>query len=261
MRECLITRDDVWAIWQAVLAAADLLPAARELRGAVRVDANGASTFVVEGGEQWPEVARFFDAVPALSSLWWTPAGGSRRQVGTRSAGAGALSPGASFEQVNAEVAASLRAYVAERIDTYKPSHVIDGYAGAGDLAAELSGRGARVTAIEVDRDAARAAAERLAEPSRAVAARVEQVLGAHLPADVVVLNPPRAGVDARVCETLERATPAPRAILYVSCDPATLARDVARLPAWRVNSLVCFDMFPQTAHVESVCELVRAAS
>jgi 23S rRNA (uracil1939-C5)-methyltransferase len=43
-----------------------------------------------------------------------------------------------------------------------------------------------------------------------------------------------------------------------VSCDPATLARDVGRLPGWRIAGLRSFDMFPQTAHVETVCELVR---
>jgi 23S rRNA (uracil1939-C5)-methyltransferase len=48
-----------------------------------------------------------------------------------------------------------------------------------------------------------------------------------------------------------------PRAIIYVSCDPATLARDVGRLPGWRVAALTAFDMFPQTAHIETVCELV----
>ena len=46
---------------------------------------------------------------------------------------------------------------------------------------------------------------------------------------------------------------------MYVSCDPATLARDVGRLPAWRMASVQAFDMFPQTAHVETVCELVPA--
>jgi 23S rRNA (uracil1939-C5)-methyltransferase len=45
---------------------------------------------------------------------------------------------------------------------------------------------------------------------------------------------------------------------VYVSCDPATLARDVGRLPGWRIAGLRSFDMFPQTAHVETVCELVR---
>jgi 23S rRNA (uracil1939-C5)-methyltransferase len=81
-------------------------------------------------------------------------------------------------------------------------------------------------------------------------------VLPRALPADAVILNPPRAGVDARVLEALAAARPAPRAIVYVSCDPATLARDVARLAGWRVHDITCYDMFPQTAHVETVCEL-----
>jgi tRNA/tmRNA/rRNA uracil-C5-methylase (TrmA/RlmC/RlmD family) len=51
------------------------------------------------------------------------------------------------------------------------------------------------------------------------------------------------------------------RAVVYVSCDPATLARDVARMTHWRVARLSCFDMFPQTAHVETVCELVPEAA
>jgi tRNA/tmRNA/rRNA uracil-C5-methylase (TrmA/RlmC/RlmD family) len=45
-----------------------------------------------------------------------------------------------------------------------------------------------------------------------------------------------------------------------VSCDPATLARDLGRLPSYRLASIETFDMFPQTAHVETVCELVPAA-
>jgi 23S rRNA (uracil1939-C5)-methyltransferase len=48
-------------------------------------------------------------------------------------------------------------------------------------------------------------------------------------------------------------------AIVYISCDPATLARDLSRLPGYRIASLRTFDMFPQTAHVETVCELVPA--
>ena len=73
------------------------------------------------------------------------------------------------------------------------------------------------------------------------------------------MLNPPRTGVDGRVTEQLEQSNPAPRAIVYVSCNPATLARDLARMPRYRIASLRAFDMFPQTAHVETVCELVPA--
>ena len=56
-------------------------------------------------------------------------------------------------------------------------------------------------------------------------------------------------------------SAPAPRAIVYVSCDPATLARDLARLPSWTIANVTAFDMFPQTAHVETVVELTRSAT
>ena len=52
-----------------------------------------------------------------------------------------------------------------------------------------------------------------------------------------------------------------PKAIIYVSCDPATLARDLSRMPRYRLVSVRAYDMFPQTAHVETVCELVPEAS
>jgi 23S rRNA (uracil1939-C5)-methyltransferase len=113
------------------------------------------------------------------------------------------------------------------------------------------------VTAIEVDHEAAEWAAQRLTPPSRSVAQRVEQAIASALPADVVVLNPPRAGVDVSVTRALDACTPPPRAIVYVSCDPATLARDVARLSRYSVADVQPYDMFPQTAHVETVCELV----
>jgi 23S rRNA (uracil1939-C5)-methyltransferase len=117
------------------------------------------------------------------------------------------------------------------------------------------------VTAIAPDPEAADFAATRLAAPSRSVRGRVEEHLAAALPADVVVINPPRSGVDARVTDALQQADPAPRAVIYVSCDPATLARDLTRMPRYRVASAIAFDMFPQTAHVETVCELVPEAA
>jgi 23S rRNA (uracil1939-C5)-methyltransferase len=96
------------------------------------------------------------------------------------------------------------------------------------------------------------------------VAGLVEDRLESALPADVVVLNPPRSGLNEQVPKQLDAAARnahSPRALIYVSCDPATLARDIARLTAYRVASVRVFDMFPQTAHVETVCELVREAA
>lgn len=258
LRECPITEDRVLAVWREVLAAGDALPHARELRGAVRFDDPGDASLVIEGGDQWTGAERLLERAPSLSSIWWKPTGSSRAApAASRSA---ASSPAASFAQVNAAVADALRAYVVERVLAHDPAVVVDAYAGTGRAALALASPARRVTAIELDAEAAAWCAARLPNGSHAVAGRVEDALPAALSADVVILNPPRAGVDARVAQSLETARATTRAIVYVSCDPATLARDVGRMPGWRVASLVSFDMFPQTAHVETVCELVPEA-
>jgi 23S rRNA (uracil1939-C5)-methyltransferase len=156
-------------------------------------------------------------------------------------------------------VAADLQAHLLSRVLAHGPATVVDAYAGAGDTAAALGDRGVSVQAIELDGEAAAWAGTRLRPPSGAHQGRAEELLPSLLPADVVVLNPPRAGVDERVTTALSDHPP--RAVLYVSCNPATLARDLARLPGFRLASLVAFDMFPQTAHVETVCELVPEGS
>jgi 23S rRNA (uracil1939-C5)-methyltransferase len=244
----------VLGAWREVLAAAGQLPAANELRGALRLDDGEAASLTIEGGREWRASEAFFSAVPRLAALWWIPEGAGRRRLYTREARS---APGASFAQVNPAVARTLHARVLSLALAHKPGFVIDGYAGLGDTAVSLAEQGVRVTAIELDRDAVRWSATRLPAGSRALAGRVEDVLARVLPADVVILNPPRAGVDKRVAQILEATQPPPTAIIYVSCDPATLGRDVARLPRYRVASLESFDMFPQTAHVETVCELV----
>lgn len=260
LRDCLITAEPVVQVWRDVLAAAAHLPGASTLRGGVRVERGGGASFVLEGSDVWPGAEAFFAAVPALRSLWWTPLHGKRRRLATREAAAGASEPDASFAQVNAATGAAMLPHVLARVRAHSPQHVIDAYAGTGDASAVLDAEGVRVTAIEVDRDAGEWTANRLSSRSSVVMDRVENALAGVLPADVVILNPPRTGVDARVCDAIVHASPAPRAVVYVSCDPATLARDVSRLPGWRIASLTCFDMFPQTAHVETVCELVPVA-
>ena len=75
---------------------------------------------------------------------------------------------------------------------------------------------------------------------------------------DLVITNPPRTGMDERVTAAL--ATAAPSRIVYISCDPATLARDLGRLQGFRLSSALAFDLFPQTAHVETVAVLDRAS-
>jgi 23S rRNA (uracil1939-C5)-methyltransferase len=147
--------------------------------------------------------------------------------------------------------------YVLDRARGYDASTILDAYAGSGATAVRLARSGARVTAVEADRDASARCASELPEGSRAIAARVEEVIAEVLPVDLVLVNPPRTGLHERVTAELQGTPEPPRAIIYVSCDPPTLARDLARLPRFRIASLKAFDMFPQTAHVETVCELV----
>lgn len=251
--DCPITDEGVVAVWKELLASRHLLPSDTDaLRGAVRLAPEGA-TFVLEGGTRWTHADAFFDAATSLAALWWRPEQGSRRLVAQRAS----APAGASFAQVNTEVAAALRAHAVERVMAHGPATAVDAYAGSGDTAVALAERGVRVTAIELDADAAKLSAGRLPAGSRSLAGRVEQRLPGALPADVVLVNPPRAGMDEQVPPLLDAHREHIRAVVYVSCDPATLARDVARMPGFRIASVLGFDMFPQTAHVETVCELV----
>jgi len=245
------------AVWRELRPAFDVLPREHALRVAVRLLDQGASV-TVEGGRTWREPEALLARVPAVAEVWWRPEEGSLRRVAARTTDQQA---GAAFAQVNAGVAARLRERLLARVRAHDPAHVLDAYAGTGATAAPLAAEGRRVTAIELDRAAVERLRQRLAEPSTVIGGKVEDHIGHALPADVVLLNPPRTGVDQRVTTALESRRTAVRALFYVSCDPATLARDLARLPRYRLVDVRGYDMFPQTAHVETLCELVPEAA
>lgn len=254
LRDCPITDERVVATWREIMRTAALLPEADELRGVVRLTGEHR-VVIIRGGREWPRAKEFFDAITLATGLWWAPDGATARSLCERRHAPAA----ASFGQVNAAVARELQAHVVGLVAAHAPATVIDAYAGIGETAVALARWGARVTAIELDRDAAGWCARQLPAGSRSVAGRVEDLLMRALPADAVIVNPPRVGLHQRVTTALSRSKA--RAIIYVSCDPATLARDLTRLPGYAIASLVAFDMFPQTAHVETVCELVPAAA
>jgi 23S rRNA (uracil1939-C5)-methyltransferase len=258
LSDCPITDARVVAAWREVLAQSAFFPGSQPLRGSVRLTVNGP-VFTLIGAMRFARSAELFDALPELAALWWENDEGARRLLHDRRRGRGGRTPAASFSQINESVACDLRTHVVGRVSSRVPQTVVDAYSGVGDTAFALAEGGASVTAIEVDAEASEWCAGRLPEGSRAIRAKVEDALPSVLPADAVILNPPRAGVDARVTEALEQTLPYPRVVVYVSCNPATLARDLSRLPSFRIESLVAFDMFPQTSHVETVCELVPA--
>jgi 23S rRNA (uracil1939-C5)-methyltransferase len=256
LADCPITDERVLAVWRELRRTFDALPAERSLRVAVRLLDDGAAA-TVEGGRDWRTADRFFAAAPSLSELWWRPEGSTARRVGARTVESRA---GAAFVQVNARVAARIQAELLSRVRARAPQRVVDAYAGSGATAIPLAADGRTVVAIELDRPAVDRMRPHLADPSSAIAGRVEDHLERQLPADVVIVNPPRAGVDERVTVALEHHRDKVRALFYVSCDPATLARDLSRLPGYRLVAVRGYDMFPQTAHVETLCELEPAA-
>lgn len=267
--QCLLPEAEVLRVWVSLRASwgpgARLLPPGGELRLTLRRAGEGA-VLVVEGGEPGGDAEALLSRVPGLVSIAHRPSQGELRHL----AGAGETEDrwfgeavpvsSTAFMQVNREAAEALHLAVLKEFGNPAGLRVVDGYAGVGAYARRLARHGATVTAIELDPFAAAAARHEAPDGLEVREGRVEDILGELLPADRVILNPPRSGVDERVTDLL-RESPVGR-ILYVSCDPATLARDLARLGSgYSLRTVRGFDLFPQTTHVETlvVLEPVRS--
>jgi 23S rRNA (uracil1939-C5)-methyltransferase len=141
--------------------------------------------------------------------------------------------------------------------------HVIDLYAGVGLFSVALAASGARVIAVEGEPFAVadlRANGSPWPDRLEALAADVEEVVHRPppFPPTTVIVDPPRTGLSAPAAAGLV-AWRVPR-IVYVSCDPPTLARDAGRLAeaGYRLQSVEAFDLFPNTPHVEAVAVFTR---
>ncbi len=143
----------------------------------------------------------------------------------------------------------------------------LDLFAGVGLFALALAQRFERVLAVESDLAASRDLQANI-DDGKAVAQQVNVAVESFLPEwkerpDFVVLDPPRAGIAAAALERLAQLSP-PR-IAYLSCDPATLARDLRALVGsanephgYEISDVDLFDLFPQTYHIESLVRLRR---
>lgn len=184
------------------------------------------------------------------------------------------LSPGAFF-QTNVSAAKELTATVLAVFEQYSRARVLDLYSGAGLFALPLAARGHKVVAVEGNPIAAADCVEnarlnRIPHGQCRVVALTEQRALSLLDRegtafDGVIVDPPRIGCPpGLLARILRRFTP--ETLVYVSCDPASLARDlrdvVGKLGTpYRVTSVKPIDMFPQTRHLECVCVLTRHTS
>jgi 23S rRNA (uracil1939-C5)-methyltransferase len=167
----------------------------------------------------------------------------------------------ASFFQVNPAQAENLYQKVLELCDLKGSETVFDAYCGVGTLSLLLAQKAQRVFGVELVPEAIADAQEnaRLNKIGNATftCAPAEEYIGTLSSIDVAVINPPRKGCDPRFLKRLIELKPS--RLVYVSCDPATLARDLSLLQAgnYRIEAVQPFDMFPQTVHVETVVKLV----
>jgi tRNA/tmRNA/rRNA uracil-C5-methylase (TrmA/RlmC/RlmD family) len=177
------------------------------------------------------------------------------------------------FWQVHPAAADTLSQAVVAALDPKPGDTVLDLYCGAGLFAgavAPLVGAEGAVTGVEFDSAAVKNARQNLSDYpwvkfERSDVARAVSE-GSLPPARLVIADPPRAGlareaVDYLIAARVAAQTPAER-FAYVSCDPATLARDLALLTGggWTLENLRAFDAFPMTHHVECVATLTRTA-
>jgi len=166
------------------------------------------------------------------------------------------------FRQVNNAVAEILKKTVREAVRPAGEANpirelLVDAYCGAGFFAHELQGLFTKVIGIERSIASVAMASRQAADNEEYLAGDVEQMLGRALAAapsegTILLLDPPSEGLADLATETILQTPPA--RIVYVSCNPATLARDAKRLSErYRLVQVTPLDMFPQTAEIESV--------
>ncbi len=256
VERCLLLEPGLDALHRRLRQLRHLLPDDAE-QVVLRRDAEGGLHLLIRGTAE-----RAWDGGPDLATalggevvVWWQPPTGAARAM----AGSGAPWPATVFEQVNPPVADAVRRHaIAELVgDDPAPAGAVawDLYAGIGEATTLLATAGLDVTSVERDPRAVALAGSLGAEGPVRLAGDVAVRIGRLPRPQLVFTNPPRTGMAEPVTAALARS--GARRIVYVSCDPGTLARDLRRLgDQFHLTHFTAFDQFPQTAHLECVATL-----
>ena len=179
-----------------------------------------------------------------------------------------AISP-RSFYQINHAQTEVLYGLAVEAAKLTGKEVVLDAYCGIGTIGLTASGRAKQVVGVELNRDAvqdaignARHNGVKNARFFAADATRwIREAAAAGEKADVIFMDPPREGSTPEFLASVARM--APKRVVYVSCNPVTLARDLATLTklGYKAEGFTPVDMFPHTEHIETVCALSKTSA
>lgn len=236
-------------------------------RIAMRIDSDGEIMLVFQGESEEPPDLSIESSV---SSTYLSPDGRSFNLGGNdvqvyRVAGKEFLVSPESFFQVNVPVAEEMVQHVLSLVQGRENLQILELYSGVGLFTRFLAPHASQLTAIESSPSACFDFAGNLDEFEHislyegAVEFILPELVKQIKPIDLVVLDPPRAGLNTKAREALIALDP--KEIIYISCDPSTLARDLKYFVefGYSLQSVHAFDMFPQTAHVETIVVIQRA--
>ena len=259
IEECHLPQEGITALWPQI----ELGEESGVFRLGIRQDTQDDLMLIMEGED--PKPPEFGVDIP-ISAIYTPPdarltvlAGedhlifsllGRSFQVSARS-----------FFQVNTAMAEKMVEHLLQNLDFTGEPAAVELYAGVGLFSAFLAPRVGELVAVESAGSSCHDFAINLDafENVSLYEAEAEEVLPVlDIQADLLVMDPPRAGLAPAVHDAIGRL--APRQIAYISCDPATLARDTRKIldKGYQLRSVTPFDLFPQTGHVESISILTK---
>jgi len=259
LEECHLPEKAITEVWQSIALEEDSGIDQLELRCGME----DAILITLEGAQS---EAPAFETEAELSAVYAGPGGRvilAGEDVLTMQVKARTFQvSGGSFFQVNTPQAVAMVETLQKDLTLSKDTILMDLYCGVGLFSAFFAGDVKEVVGIELSADACRDFATNLDEFDNVslYEGAVEKILpGLELKPDIILLDPPRAGLHPRVVEALLAYKPAQ--IAYISCDPATLARDLNQLcnADYALEKSFLIDLFPQTYHIESISFLQRS--
>jgi 23S rRNA (uracil1939-C5)-methyltransferase len=257
--ECHLPEADLNEIWPQL--EMENIPGIERIE--LRLDANNDVLMTLESSQ--PEELPEMELEMPLSVVHLSPLGpivmaGDDHAVMEVLGRPFSLSAG-SFFQVNIPQAAAMVQYLLDHLPLRPDSIVMDVYCGVGLFSAFIAPRVGRLIGVEASPQASQDFAINLDEFDNVeiYEGTAEDILPRlSVRPDIMIVDPPRSGIQPKALDAIVKMKP--KTLAYVSCDPATLARDVKRLrrSGYELVSVQPLDMFPQTAHVETVVLMSR---